>query len=509
MRSHLFALPLVFLAASMCARSEDSQASLASEIRSFDDAAVRESIVPIRVPSPLSTKDRRYLGVVVAPGVLLVGGDLVESLGNRTSIEIEGQAVTVAKVSEDGDLALLNLPSEKYQSATIALSPVPKGRSVFVSSWGDSGEIGSVGGSALNQTSANARLTGYFDLSVDSDAIGLRGAPVFNNCGELTGYFSQGAGRGVSSAKLLESIKAIAAGVGELAVSGSACLSEQDQAALAVLEAAGEANDARDQAAAAQSRVQEIEATVEESEERLSEAQEELEAARKELEQAQLAASEAGEEVSEVRQEALARQEEAERALAEAQAAAGAAQIEAEEASAALKEQLEAANAAIEEEREKAAAERAKAAEERLRLRIIFGAFLGILLLAFIIWRVRSRKSGEESEVTLEPSAPFDMILRGASISLKIPGDVLGRTGGAVMGRSAMDCDYVVDAPEVSRRHAGVSFTDGMLLVRDLGSANGTFVNGRQLEVDSPAALHEGDSLRLAGVDFTVELRSA
>ena len=47
MRSHLFALPLVFLAVSMCVRSEDSQASLASEIRSFDDAAVRESIVPV------------------------------------------------------------------------------------------------------------------------------------------------------------------------------------------------------------------------------------------------------------------------------------------------------------------------------------------------------------------------------------------------------------------------------------------------------------------------------
>ena len=59
-----------------------------------------------------------------------------------------------------------------------------------------------------------------------------------------------------------------------------------------------------------------------------------------------------------------------------------------------------------------------------------------------------------------------------------------------------MDCDYVVDAPGYPGAR-GVSFTEVLLLVRDLGSANGTFVNGRQLDVDSPAALHEGDSLRV------------
>jgi hypothetical protein len=46
----------------------------------------------------------------------------------------------------------------------------------------------------------------------------------------------------------------------------------------------------------------------------------------------------------------------------------------------------------------------------------------------------------------------------------------------------------------VSRRHAELYVEGGTLFVRDLGSANGTFVNGRQLET-APVALGSGDQV--------------
>jgi hypothetical protein len=46
-----------------------------------------------------------------------------------------------------------------------------------------------------------------------------------------------------------------------------------------------------------------------------------------------------------------------------------------------------------------------------------------------------------------------------------------------VIGR-ARDVDFRVDHPSVSRRHAAVFWADGRLVVEDLGSTNGTMVNG-------------------------------
>lgn len=47
-----------------------------------------------------------------------------------------------------------------------------------------------------------------------------------------------------------------------------------------------------------------------------------------------------------------------------------------------------------------------------------------------------------------------------------------------VDGRSS-EADVSVDSPSVSKRHAEVRLVDGRPVVRDLGSTNDTFVNGR------------------------------
>jgi hypothetical protein len=53
--------------------------------------------------------------------------------------------------------------------------------------------------------------------------------------------------------------------------------------------------------------------------------------------------------------------------------------------------------------------------------------------------------------------------------------------GKVVVGRES-SCDVVLDDPTVSRRHAAIEEKDGGWVLRDLGSGNGTFVDGRRVE---------------------------
>jgi hypothetical protein len=65
-----------------------------------------------------------------------------------------------------------------------------------------------------------------------------------------------------------------------------------------------------------------------------------------------------------------------------------------------------------------------------------------------------------------------------------------------VIGRSST-AQVVVDDAQVSRRHAECRLQAGQWFIHDLGSANGTFVNGRRLAADEMLPLRAGDRLRL------------
>ena len=67
-------------------------------------------------------------------------------------------------------------------------------------------------------------------------------------------------------------------------------------------------------------------------------------------------------------------------------------------------------------------------------------------------------------------------------------------------GRTAQS-DVQIDDPSVSRRHCEMSFDQGILHVRDLGSANGTFVNEHAI---GEAEAHAGDQIRLGGAILDV-----
>lgn len=68
------------------------------------------------------------------------------------------------------------------------------------------------------------------------------------------------------------------------------------------------------------------------------------------------------------------------------------------------------------------------------------------------------------------------------------------------VGRAAR-ADFVVDAPLVSRLHCRLTLQQDGLLVEDLESTNGTFVNGERV---TKLVMRTGDALRVGRVEFSV-----
>jgi Protein of unknown function (DUF3662)/FHA domain len=75
---------------------------------------------------------------------------------------------------------------------------------------------------------------------------------------------------------------------------------------------------------------------------------------------------------------------------------------------------------------------------------------------------------------------------------------------GATLGRGRQ-CDIVLNDPNVSRQHAEIRPRGGSWVLSDLGSTNGSQINGRR--VDGPEVLRPGDEIELgaSAMTFTLE----
>lgn len=84
----------------------------------------------------------------------------------------------------------------------------------------------------------------------------------------------------------------------------------------------------------------------------------------------------------------------------------------------------------------------------------------------------------------------------------RLPGDGQVMTIGRQEGVS-----WLIEHGSVSRLHAEVVWARGAYLLRDTGSANGTFVNGSPLAGGNAHPLHPQDRVRFGDVQFCFELR--
>jgi pSer/pThr/pTyr-binding forkhead associated (FHA) protein len=114
--------------------------------------------------------------------------------------------------------------------------------------------------------------------------------------------------------------------------------------------------------------------------------------------------------------------------------------------------------------------------------------------------------------IVLVPAAPVRVVKRRCVVRATLQ-PLVGDTapheltaGAATLGRDAIN-QVVVGAPAVSRTHARIHRTAEHVTVQDLGSANGTLVNGARVVA---ALLEDGDRLCLGGVvKYRVEIETA
>jgi len=118
---------------------------------------------------------------------------------------------------------------------------------------------------------------------------------------------------------------------------------------------------------------------------------------------------------------------------------------------------------------------------------------LFLLLLFLFLWQIaRAIKShvGTSPGTRVEGFGAELVLLTGSDEARR----VRIRHQGHVIGRSP-DADIHIDDPYSSEFHARVGLQDERVVVHDLGSTNGTYVNGRR--VTSPTSASRGDTVQI------------
>jgi hypothetical protein len=83
-------------------------------------------------------------------------------------------------------------------------------------------------------------------------------------------------------------------------------------------------------------------------------------------------------------------------------------------------------------------------------------------------------------------------------------GEVFEQIGARTLIGRSPECDVFLDDVTVSRRHAELLHEGEQVVIRDLGSLNGTFVNRRRIE---EAVLEDDDELQIGKYRLTFLLR--
>lgn len=107
-------------------------------------------------------------------------------------------------------------------------------------------------------------------------------------------------------------------------------------------------------------------------------------------------------------------------------------------------------------------------------------------------FRVRSRVAAGEPDPLPQPER--------AGARVEVAGSSRPLTGTTVIGRGA-EADVQLTDSGVSRRHAELRLVGDAVEVHDLGSTNGTWVNGRRVQV---ATLRDGDTVTVGTTELVV-----
>jgi pSer/pThr/pTyr-binding forkhead associated (FHA) protein len=112
--------------------------------------------------------------------------------------------------------------------------------------------------------------------------------------------------------------------------------------------------------------------------------------------------------------------------------------------------------------------------------------------------RPAPENSPEEENIEANADATIFSLPKVMTLARASDGRAIPVSSGHVLGRSGEAADYFQEDRTVSRHHARVSFGDGVWSIEDLGSTNGTWINGTRIETGKQCALKKGDMIALS-----------
>ena len=97
------------------------------------------------------------------------------------------------------------------------------------------------------------------------------------------------------------------------------------------------------------------------------------------------------------------------------------------------------------------------------------------------------------------PELPTLVDAQGNTVTLRPGVNTVGR----------LNADVLLPDPSVSRSHARFTVENGVVALEDVGSTNGTFVNGQKLTSQTPVTLSNGAEITFGGMKLTLRLPGA
>lgn len=108
----------------------------------------------------------------------------------------------------------------------------------------------------------------------------------------------------------------------------------------------------------------------------------------------------------------------------------------------------------------------------------------------------RPQPAAIELKLRIRESAASGGAARETAVTVPASGSPL------IIGRSR-EADVGLADPEVSRRHAQVQMAQGLVYLSDLGSSNGTFLNGKPVK-DEGIEVRPGDDIDVGNTRISV-----
>ncbi len=196
----------------------------------------------------------------------------------------------------------------------------------------------------------------------------------------------------------------------------------------------------------------------------------------------------------------------------------------------ALMQSLERDRRAAEERYREALDEQQQAALSRERLWLAFSlvALVVIVTIGLLLWRRtstqklplpvlrpgRSDAADPDPDTVMHNESLVEYVLDGRDEDgirylLRISGDQMKNGEGIIIGRNPQDSPYIINHADVSRKHARMRVMKNRVFIEDLGSTNGTSVNGQSIDDKGPVSVDNGDQIIIGSVVMKLRVLDA